>query len=135
MIKSPAAFPFPGCYALHVVAGAPDLVRIIEWVGPQAENGTTVLVSYPLRRGASGNSQVPVAELIDATPLSANERIELARLEVGLAGKARSKKLHLAREAQLRTRWVNSEVRQRLIDEGVRRRLIDADTARLAVAA
>lgn len=133
MIKSPAEFPFSGSYALHVVAGEPQLVRILEWIGPQTEGSARVLVTYPLRIGASGNAQLPLAELIDATPLDAAERIELAKLEEGLAGKPRPRKLALAREAELRGRAVQSTVLEKLIREGMRRKLIGQDAGHLAL--
>lgn len=133
MIKSPAQFPFPGSYALHVVAGEPQLVRILEWIGPQTEGGAVVLVTYPLRTGASGNSQLPLAELIDATPLDANERIELAKLEEGLHGQSKPRRLRLAREAELRGRAVQWQVLEKLILEGMRRRLIGQDAGNQAL--
>lgn len=139
MIKSPAAFPFPGSYALHVVAGEPALVRIIEWIGPQGQvpfgDKATAMVAYPLRIGASGNTKVEIGALIDATPLNADERIEAGELERRLAGNKRPRKVDLAREQQLRMRAIHADVLHRLIAEGVRRRLIDPDTASQALAA
>lgn len=135
MLKTPASFPFPGSFALHVDTGQPQLVRIIAWADVQSGKPTSVLVSYPLRLGASGNTQLPVAALINGSPLTAEERMELRVLEEHLSGKKRPRKLDLAREAELRTRDVNAVAMTRLIDEGVRRKLINADAGRLAVAA
>lgn len=137
MIKSPAAFPFPGSYALHVVAGTPELVRVLEWIGPQGrvpfEDDATALVAFPLRIGASGNTQVPLATLIDATPLDADERQELSALEAKLAGSKRPRKADLARELQLRSRDVQSTVLEKLIRDGMRRKLIGEDAGHLAL--
>jgi hypothetical protein len=128
LIKSPAAFPFPGSYALQEVAGDPQLVRIIE------VNHGTALVAYPARFGASGNAQVPLARLLDATPLSEAERAELDALDTKLAGAARPRKADVAREEALRLRMIRSETMKRLIEQGIRSRLIPADAGRLALA-
>lgn len=130
MLKSPATFPFPGSYALHVVAGQPELVRLLEWLGNPLDAGTNVLIAYPLRTGASGNTQLPLAELIDATPLNSDERIALTALEKRVAGKSRPRRADIARELYLRTRAVNSDAMLKLIDEGIRRRLLPEDAGR-----
>jgi hypothetical protein len=128
MLKSPAAFPFPGSYALQEVAGETTLVRIHE------VNDGTALVAYPTRFGASGNAQVPLAQILDATPLTAAECAELDALDSKLAGAARPRKADVAREEALRLRLIRSETMKRLIEQGIRSRLIPADAGRLALA-
>ena len=50
------------------------------------------MISIPAVPGASGQRTVPISILHDATPLTADERDELASLEKRLTGKARRRR-------------------------------------------
>lgn len=107
MIKSPTAFPMVGSYALYEAVGLTQLVRI-QYRDPEGEGLATI--SFPGTYGASGNKIVAVADLIDGTPLTSAERAEYKRLEQKLSGAARPRKADIARERDLRTREIMSDV-------------------------
>lgn len=86
MLTPPATFPYPGSYALLVDQDAPypqadELVRI-NW-----RREGWAMVSFPLRDGASGNKTVAAADLVDATPLTAEEAREFHDLDRSLFGR------------------------------------------------
>lgn len=75
MLRTHAPFPEVGSYGLKAEDSQLHLVRIIARSGDQAG------IAFPLRRGASGNKTVPLAELIDATPLAAADHARLREIE------------------------------------------------------
>lgn len=95
MLKTPAAFPFPGSYALFIDDSLPaaqqraELVRIIRL------GVSTATVAFPLRPDvASGHRTVAQADLIDATPLTKTEEREMHDAQRGLVGAKEGGKLY-----------------------------------------
>ena len=78
MLKVPAPFPHVGSYALAELDGAACAVRILAR-DDRARTALIAIVGDP--DAASGNRNVPLAQLADPTPLSAAEQRELRRLE------------------------------------------------------
>jgi hypothetical protein len=113
MIRTPAPFPQPGSYALLVDLGQTHIVRILSRVPDAAE----AVISFPARWGASGNKTVPLADLIDGTPLTADERREMRHLfeeADALAAGGRAHRQRLAEANALRQRDIHSETLERL---------------------
>lgn len=119
MLSPATPYPQPGSYALYEDPELPpadrhaELVRIIE------RGAAVVLVSFPLREGASGNQRVPLSDLIDATPLSAEEGREMTDLQRSLVGKSMRTKAQKSAKARLETlqsRAIWSGNMQRKID-------------------
>lgn len=117
MLKNATPFPQQGSYCLYEDPALPaarrnaELVRIIE------RGAAAVLVSYPLRDGAGGNQRVPLADLLDATPLTAEESREmtdLARSLIGRSMRTKAQKAAKARHDALQSRniWSGSLLRQ-----------------------
>jgi hypothetical protein len=98
MLKVPAEFPFAGSFALYVDTELPvaqqraELVRVIRW-GELSAGGSLPadegVVGFPLRSGASGTRYLRRGDLIDGTPLTRAEELELADLEGHLRGRDR----------------------------------------------
>jgi hypothetical protein len=108
MLAAESTFPFAGSFALlRDPRLAPEeqkleLVRIIEL-------GTTeALVSLPLRIGAEGNLRVPLADLIDGTPLTRDDEAELLSLDYLVRHKARRWKHHKHKHDALRQRQIHA---------------------------
>lgn len=83
MLNVPAAFPQPGSWALAEIRGAEEAVRIVNVVDGDA------IVSMPNCCSASGNLRLPVAQLLDPTPLAPAEKAEAEALERSMVGKSR----------------------------------------------
>jgi hypothetical protein len=128
MLQQQTPYPYVGSFALLIDpdAAAPqaaELVRI-QW-----RREGHVMVSFPLRDGASGNKVVPADQLIDASALTTEEAHEFHDLDRQLAGRslrtARQKAMKLRRDA-LHQRMVYEPVMLRLLrqarSEGDRRR-------------
>lgn len=121
MLSSATAFPQVGSYALYedpeLPRGdrRPELVRILEL------GATVALVAFPLREGrASGNKRLPLADLLDGTPLTAQEKREEVELFRQVTGKdrltPRQKQLKVRHDA-LRARMIWSGCLQRKLDD------------------
>jgi hypothetical protein len=113
MIRTPAPFPQPGSYALMADLGETHIVRILGR-NPEAR---LAIISFPARRGASGNRTVPLAELVDGTPLTAEERATMRRLfdeANALADGGRAQKDRLEKARALRQREINAEQLEQL---------------------
>lgn len=82
MLSTPATFPHPGSFALIEDSGAMRAVRIID----RAQPGLAT-ISILARPQASGQRRVLLAELHDATPLSATEEDEASTLARVLRGR------------------------------------------------
>lgn len=97
MLRIAALFPHPGSFALFVDTMLPvaqqraELVRIQRRYEHKALGSVfdMAAVSFPLRQGASGSKAVLADDLIDGTPLNAEERKEHAILENHLRGRER----------------------------------------------
>jgi len=88
MLSPEAVFPYPGSYALLNDIDLPypqptELVRIM-WRRVDDAGRGFVAVSFPMRDGASGNKVVPTEQLIDGTPLTADEQREFHDLDRAL---------------------------------------------------
>jgi hypothetical protein len=113
MLDAPTPFPTIGSYALLIDQDQPapqeaELVRIIGCRFPK--DGPVALLAFPLREGASGNKEVPLASLTDATPLSIEEQREFHVLDRELFGRTirtQKQKEKEARRTELkrRTLW------------------------------
>lgn len=120
MLTPETPFPHPGSYALllakadprRALSAAPDayeapqLARIIRTY-QQRPGVVTALISLPLRDGASGNREVDLDDLTDATPLTGKEAREMIDISRELTGKrVRDRQGKEARYAELRLRAV-----------------------------
>jgi hypothetical protein len=121
MLTPEATYPYPGSYALLVDSDLPpeqqceELVRI-HWRRVDSEGRGFIALSFPLRDGASGNKVVPADQLIDATPLTAEEEREFHELDRALKGRClrtpKQKKQAAVRDAYLsRVMWASPMVR------------------------
>lgn len=111
MLPIPTPFPQVGSYCLHRLEGRTVLARIQN----RFDDGTA-LISLPLVPDvASGAPRVPVAELIDGTPLTEAERAELLRLTGELLQKKRHPKAKKDRADALRQRDIHAGVMARLV--------------------
>lgn len=132
MLTPETAFPYVGSYAVYVDLDQPppqrdELVRIqgrrtertVGEGGRSTETGFA-MVAFPLRDGASGNKTIAAAELIDGTPLTHDEKRELADLERALFGRSlttpKQKRLAARRDA-LRSRAIWEPHLTRLLRE------------------
>lgn len=120
MLSPATPFPAVGSYALFEDPNLPrgqrrtELVRILE------RGAHVVLVSFPLREGAGGNRRVALADLIDGTPLTAEEKREEFDLYRQIFGRDRltpKQKEKKARHEALRGRQIWSGCLQRKMDE------------------
>lgn len=78
MISAPAPFPFAGSYALHVDHALPVIDQRAELVRITRVDGIHCTVTFPLRTGSSGIRTVMEMDLLDGTPLTQAEQVELA---------------------------------------------------------
>jgi hypothetical protein len=124
MLQSPTPYPYPGSYALYVDTDLPESEQRLELVRINWRQATIVqvlaMVSFPLRDGASGNKTVRADDLIDGTPLTAEETREFHDLDRGLAGRSMrtaKQKAQGARRDALRKRILNAPVLARLLRE------------------
>lgn len=132
MLHNATPFPFVGSYALLIDTDQPpehqqaELVRILKRdVHPAALGAVLmVVVSFPLRAGASGTKTVALEDLIDGTPLDGIEQRELADLQRDTRQRLRPNKAKVARREVLRQRAIWSPI--------LARRLRDADAQRKA---
>ncbi len=108
MLRTPAPFPEVGSFALFVDTGLPaaqqraELVRILRH--DNINDRHFCAVAFPLRLGATGNRNVPIGELIDATPLTVPEQRELTDLQRDLRGRKRRNAIKAARSHALAQR-------------------------------
>lgn len=89
MIQAETPFPHVGSYALFVDPAQPVGMQRAELVRIQRRDDEEASVSFPLRVGASSNKVVALGQLIDGTPLTADEKREHADLERHLTGRTR----------------------------------------------
>jgi hypothetical protein len=82
MLQPPTPYPYAGSYALLEHEGRTQLARIL-----YRREGEFV-ISLPLKADASGNLRVDPADLIDGTPLTAEETREFHDLDRALAGRS-----------------------------------------------
>ena len=126
MLKVASPFPQVGSYALAEIDGETLLARIIGLSGRQSDATAEATISLPARRYiASGNVTLPLADLIDGTPLTPEEEAELKALEATVpAGPSRSAKVkkQQARYAALRLRSINSVTLANLMAAAQRQR-------------
>jgi hypothetical protein len=111
MLASPTPYPYVGSYALLETERL-ELVRVI------ARRAAFALIAFPLRDGASGNMEVPESDLIDATPLTAEEQREFHDLDRHLAGRSLrtpKQKREAARRDVLRLRIIHGPILLRLL--------------------
>ena len=105
MLAAETAFPFAGSFALwcdpEEPAGRLELARILE------HGGDNVLISLPLRLGAVGNRRVPLADLVDGTPLTTAEEDEVRELRQQLRTRTRNRKKLERRYQALRERQIH----------------------------
>jgi hypothetical protein len=105
MIREPASFPFPGSWALYSLGGRWMAVRL------QLVRDGEAMLSIPSHYGvASGNRRVALAELMDPTPLSADERAEMEALRRAVAGRKRPRKSDVARVDALQHRELHARM-------------------------
>jgi hypothetical protein len=97
MLHTPSAFPEVGSWALYQRLGLTHAARIAGLEGEGEERLATIsLADVP--NASSGRLTVPLAEILDATPLTADEVEQKAALETylgGLAAPERSSKAPL----------------------------------------
>lgn len=106
MLNTPAAFPYPGSWAIFEGAAITVAVRILS---TEAEDGT-VKVSVAGAIGASGNQNVPMSALRDPTPLNRAEKDTLTRLECELIGYTGRGNADSRRAEALRSRMIHAEL-------------------------
>lgn len=102
MLRTHAPFPQVGSFALFEHEGKSQLARI---VGRHPADATAV-ISLPERPDAGGNLTVPVAGLIDGTPLTDAEAAELRQLESAcLPYVSKRKRVRTARQKEIMRRF------------------------------
>lgn len=123
MLSTPAPFPHVGSFALfedpNLIAAdrRAELARIIgtrlvgegKTVDSELARASIAIVAFPNRLGASGNRTVPLADLIDATPLTKAEEREMHDIQRSLTGRDRLTKKQrqkATRAAALRKRSI-----------------------------
>lgn len=119
MLSNETPFPYPGSYGLLIDPDAPapqpnELVRI-NW-----RREGWAMVSFPLRGGASGNKVIAAGDLIDATPLTADEEREFHESDRALAGRdprnfSKRQRWLKARRDLFRLRMIHAPVMERLM--------------------
>lgn len=116
MLDSNTPFPQAGSYGLFQAAGTTELARIMS--RPPATEGAEPFaeISLPLVYGASGNKRVPLADVLDGTPLTKGEEAEYRRLDRELAGQSRPNRTKHARLQQLRLRSIRAPMLKDLLD-------------------
>lgn len=101
MLSTPAEFPQAGSFCLYADPLTPfdlrrlELARVVMHVVRDPALGNdeaTVRISMPLRDGSSATRTVPLADLVDATPLTKAEERELTDLKRTLPGKPATSK-------------------------------------------
>jgi hypothetical protein len=118
MLKAPTPFPQVGSYALLELDGTAQAVRIQRKDPATPDEATVALQS--VANAASGFRTVPLAELIDGTPLTEAEAQEYRELERTVpAAPSRSNRVKeaQARYAALRERAIHSDTLARLLAE------------------
>lgn len=134
MLAQPTPFPQVGSYGLHRVQGGTRLARIQQRDCVGGED--YALISYPSRTGASGNLTVPLADLIDATPLTDDENRELRALSGELPSRRAARNAAKLRLEQLANRRIFARVLQEeMIRLGLATRPLDASDASESAAA
>lgn len=100
MLRVPAPFPQVGSYPLIEIDGRLQLARIVG-----RDHGGNALISLPLDPvAASGNKSVPLEQLLNADPLSAQERAELQSLDREIRAAKRPNRARVARRDALERR-------------------------------
>jgi hypothetical protein len=102
MLNAPAPFPQVGSYAVYVENGSTVLVRIQHRMDRFGEPHATI--SLPRTWRASGNKLVPLADLIDGTPLTAAESAERLALYARNGAAKRPRPADVERYDALRSR-------------------------------
>ena len=127
MLSAETPFPQVGSYALLVDRDLPperqraELVRIQYRHLAMPGDSALVTVAFPLRGGADGTKRVPLAELIDGTPLASVESRRMTDLRRELAGsRVRGRKAKDALYQALRTRAIWAPHFERLLSEARR---------------
>lgn len=87
MLQPQTPFPHVGSYALLVDTDTPTPADV-ELVRIQWRRESEIVVSFPLRDGASGTKRVDPAQLIDASPLTTAEAREFKELDRALFGRS-----------------------------------------------
>lgn len=109
MLSAATPFPQTGAYALYLLGSELALVRIQHrHVG---DRDGMALISFPRTFAASGSKTVPLADLVDGTPLDDAERAEMNRLAGDLArakSGARGAKAKAARWVALKQRDIHA---------------------------
>lgn len=105
MLNIPTPFPQPGSAGLIRLDGSRVLARI-----QQVHEDGVCTIFLGNHFGSSGTKRVPLAEIEDGTPLTDDEKVELARLDRDMAGKARVPARKLQRFNQLKEREENAPV-------------------------
>lgn len=119
MLKVPAEFPEVGSYALYDQGGTHILARIVGKPPRGEGEEQIVLLAFPqIQDVASGNKRVPLADLIDATPLAKADRDRIEALEREMSGLAKNGRAWSKRRAEadaLRLREIRSQTLDTLI--------------------
>lgn len=87
MLSHATPFGQVGSYGLLIDRDLPAGQQVAELVRVLRKDGADVAIAFPLRDGASGNKTVPLADMIDASPLNRAETRELTELTRALFGK------------------------------------------------
>jgi hypothetical protein len=106
-----APFPQPNSWGLVEQDGEMRPVRILNLVGDEAS------ISFAGVFVASGARRVPLAQILNADPLSDAEQAELDALDTAMAGKARPKKAVVARAEALGLREQRARSLKALLDK------------------
>jgi hypothetical protein len=92
MLRTAADFPHPGSFALYVDDTLPVNRQRAELVRLHEVGVNVALISFPLRDGGStAAKRVPLADLLDGTPLTKAEERELTDLQRKLKGKVKNR--------------------------------------------
>jgi len=124
MLSPATLFPQIGSYGLYEDPELEPAERRAELVRILERRVSVVLVAYPLRDGATGNQRVPLADIIDATPLSQEESREMTDLGRSLVGRSMQTKAQKAAKARL------EHLHSRNIWSGCLRRRLDELSSR-----
>lgn len=118
MLSPPTPFPQVGSYGLYLDKALPLEQQIAEPARILERGADVLFIALPLRAGAAGNQRVALDNLIDATPLDAAEKRELAELQNHLRDRARltpKMKLQKARLMALANRALWQDTLHRLL--------------------